>query len=211
MLLHIRLRHRSNLSDFSLYIRLSAVSTEPQCKQIRTLIAKMPPSQRSRDFLLPQGQPASNHVLLFSDLLAQRKSLSEKNNGIIAKSLSCNLLSQLIDNSATKGRFFFADRKLSYSSLSRCSSVLAANDCRFQVKSFLQRSSSFSLASASRVQRDNESWHARQRAYLRNTYNLNSYNSGTRAWVDVHAKKKPYQTQTQTQIHIFQQDCRKVT
>ena len=86
---------------------------------------------------------------------------------------------------------FFADRKLSYSSLSRYSSVPAANDCRFQVKSFLQRSSSFSLASASRVQRDNESWHARQRAYLRNTYNLNSYDSGTRAWADVHAKK-PY-------------------
>ena len=88
-------------------------------------------------------------------------------------SLSCNLLSQLIDNSATKVRcffVFFADRKLSYSSLSRCSSVQAANDCRFQVKSFLQRSSSFSMASASRVQRDNESWNARQRAYLRNTY-----------------------------------------
>ena len=145
----------------------------------------------SRDFLLPQGQPASNHVLLFSDLLAQRKSLSDETT--VGNSLSCNLLSQFIDNSATKGRFFFADRKLSYSSLSRYSSVLAANDCRFQVKSFLQRSSSFSLASTSCVQRDNESWHARpgQRTYLRNTYNLNSYDSGTRAWADVHAKK-PY-------------------
>ena len=94
------------------------------------------------------------------------------------KSLSCNLLPQLIDNSATKG-FFFVDRQLSYSSLSRYSWVLAANDCWFQVKYFLQRSSSFSLASASRVLHDNESWHARQRAYLRNTYNLNSYDSGT--------------------------------
>ena len=140
----------------------------------------MPPSQRSRDFLLPQGQPASHHVLLFSDLLAQRKSLSDETT--VGNSLSCNLLSQLIDNSATKGRFFFADRKLSYSSLSRYSSVLAANDCRFQIKSFLQRSSSFSLARTSCVQRDNESWHARQRTYLRNTYNLNSYDSGTRAW-----------------------------
>ena len=89
-----------------------------------------------------------------------------------------------------KGVFFFADRKLSYSSLSRYSWVLAANDCRFQVKSFLQRSSSFSLASASRVQRENESWHARQRAYLRNTYNLNSYDSGTRACSDVHPKHR---------------------
>ena len=38
----------------------------------------MQPSQRSRYFLLGQGQPASNHVLLFSDLLAQRKSLSDE-------------------------------------------------------------------------------------------------------------------------------------
>ena len=81
-------------------------------------------------------------------------------------SLSCNLLPQLIDNSATKGRLFFVDRQLSYSSLSRYNWVLAANDCRFQVKYFLERSSSFSLASASRVRHDNESWHVRQRAYF---------------------------------------------
>ena len=43
-------------------------------------------------------------------------------------SLSCKLLLQLIDNSATKG--FFFDRQLSYSCLSHSSSVLAANDCR---------------------------------------------------------------------------------
>ena len=35
-------------------------------------------SQRSRDFLLPQGQPASKHVLLFSDFLAHRESLFDK-------------------------------------------------------------------------------------------------------------------------------------
>ena len=44
---------------------------------------------------------------------------------------------------------------------------------------------SFSLASARRVQHDNESWHARQRAYLTNIYNLNSYASRTRACADV--------------------------
>ena len=38
----------------------------------------MPSSQRSRDFLLPQGQPASKHVLLFSDLLTHRESLFGK-------------------------------------------------------------------------------------------------------------------------------------
>ena len=38
----------------------------------------MPSSQRSRDFLLPQGQPASKHVLLFSELLAHRESLCDK-------------------------------------------------------------------------------------------------------------------------------------
>ena len=102
-------------------------------------------------------------------------------------SLSCKLLPQLIDNSATKG--FFFDRQLSYSCLSHSSSVLAANDCRV-VFTFLQRSPSFSLASASRVQHDNESWHARQRVYFTNTYNLNSYDSRTRAWADVFTQKK---------------------
>ena len=102
-------------------------------------------------------------------------------------SLSCKLLPQIIDNSATKG--FFFDRQLSYSCLSHSSSVLAANDCGV-VLTFLQRSPSFSLASASRVQHDNESWHARQRAYLTNTSNLNSYDSRTRAWADVFMPKK---------------------
>ena len=72
--------------------------------------------------------------------------------------------------------------------------MLGANNCRvvltFQVKSFLQRSSSLSLASASHVKHDNESWHARQRVYLTNTYNLNSYDSRTRAWADVFTQKK---------------------
>ena len=68
-------------------------------------------------------------------------------------SLSCKLLPQLIDNSATKG--FFFDRQLSYSCLSHSSSVQAANDCRV-VLTFFHRSPSFSLASASRVQHDNE-------------------------------------------------------
>ena len=79
--------------------------------------------------------------------------------------------------------------------------MLAANDCRV-VLTFLQRSPSFSLASASRVQHNNESWHTRQRAYLTNTSNLNSYDSRTRTTVElvrqsnscvgwcVHAKKK---------------------
>ena len=38
----------------------------------------MPSSQRSRDFLLSQGQPASKYVLLFSDFLAHRESLFDK-------------------------------------------------------------------------------------------------------------------------------------
>ena len=103
----------------------------------------MPSSQRSRDFLLPQGQPASKHVLLFSDLLAHHgeKAYSTKQR-YYCNSLSC--LPQVIDNSATKGSFF--DRQLSYSCLSHSSSVLAANDCRV-VLIFLQRSPSFLLAS----------------------------------------------------------------
>ena len=110
----------------------------------------MPSSKRSRDFLLRQGQPASNHVLLFSDLLAQRKSLSDETT--VGNSLSCNLLSQLIDNSATKGRFCWRQKtELLFSLISRYSSVLAANDCRFQVKSFLQRSTSFCVGSRGAV------------------------------------------------------------
>ena len=68
---------------------------------------------------------------------------------------------------------------------------ISGNDCRV-VLTFLQRSPSFSLASASRVQHDdNESWHARQRVYLTaNTYNLNSYDSRTRAWADLFTQKK---------------------
>ena len=90
------------------------------------------------------------------------------------------------------------DGQLSYSCLSHSSSVLAANDSgvllTFQAKSFLQRSPSFSLASASRVQHDNECWHARQRAYLKNTYNLNSYDSRSRAWAALFTQK--YRTVT---------------
>ena len=93
----------------------------------------MPSSQKSRDFLLPQGQPASKHVLLFSDLLVYPRKQRHSCN-----SLSCKLLPQLIDSSATKGLFFFLDRLLSYSSLPHSSS--APNDCRvvltFQVNSF---------------------------------------------------------------------------
>ena len=89
----------------------------------------MPSSQRSRDFLLPQpqGQQASKHVLLFSVYLPIEKAYSTKQR-YHCNSMSCKLLPQLIDNSATK--VFFFDRQLSYSCLSHSSSVLAANDCR---------------------------------------------------------------------------------
>ena len=145
----------------------------------------MPSSQRSWD------QPASKHVLLFSDLVAHRKSLYPTKPRYYCNSLSCKPLPQLIDNSGVFFLFFFVDRQVSYSSLSHFSSVLAANNRRlvltFQVKSFLQRSSSFSLASASRVQHDNESWHARQRANLQPELVLQS--NSCVGWC-VHAKKK---------------------
>ena len=119
-------------------------------------------------------------------------------------SLSCKLLPQLIDKS---GGFFFVDRQLSYCSLSHSSSMQAANDCgvvlTFQVTYFLQRSYSSSLASASRVQHDSESWHARQRAYVTNTYNVNSYDSRTRAWADVFTQRKPYHNVARRSPLIF--------
>ena len=92
--------------------------------------------------------------------------------------------------------------------------MLAAKDCRV-VLSFLQRSSSFSLASASLVQHDNESWLklARQRAYLTNTYNLNSYDSRTRAWADVFRQKKNVPQRCSFlifSIFLHQISCRRV-
>ena len=62
-----------------------------------------------------------------------------RTNGIIATHCRVTFFRSSLITQRRKGVFFFVDRKLSYSSLSRYSSVLAANDCRFQVKSFLQR------------------------------------------------------------------------
>ena len=113
-----------------------------------------------------------------------------QNNAITASHCRVIFFRSSLTTHDQRRKGVFVDRQLSYSSLSRYSWVLAANDCWFQVKYSLQRSSSFSLASASRVLHDNEPWHARQRAYLTNTFNLNSYDSGTRAWADVHAKNR---------------------
>ena len=112
--LHIRLRirHWSNFSEFSFCVRLSAtVSTEPQCKK-KIGLGKMPSNQRSRDFLLPQGQPESKHVLSFSDLLAPIEKPYSTKQRCYCNSLSCKLLPQLIDNSATKGFFFWQTTEL---------------------------------------------------------------------------------------------------
>ena len=105
-ILHIRLRirHWSNLSEFSFCVRLSALNHS--AKKILGLRNWMPSSQRGRDFLLPQGQPATNHVLLFLIYLPNERAYPTKQRYYF-NSLSCNLLSQLIDNSATKVRFFF--------------------------------------------------------------------------------------------------------
>ena len=65
----------------------------------------MPSSQRSRDFLLPQGQQASKHVFCFPIYLPIEKAYSTKQR-FYCNSLSCKLLPQLIDYSATKGFFF---------------------------------------------------------------------------------------------------------
>ena len=72
----LRIRHWSNLSEFS--FRLSALTLMTAVQKILGLRNWMPSSQRSRDFLLPQGQPASKHVLSFSDFLAHRESLFDK-------------------------------------------------------------------------------------------------------------------------------------
>ena len=139
---------------------------------------------RNRDFFCLRASQHRNMVFYFPIFLRIEKAYSTKQR-YHCNSLTCKLLPQIIDNSATKRFFFYYfDRQLSYSCLSHSSSVLAANDCRV-VLTFLQRSPSFSLASASRVQHDNESWHARQRAYLTNTSNLSSYDSRTRTTVEV--------------------------
>ena len=130
-----------------------------------------------------------NMFFCFPIYLPIEKAYSTKRKRYCCNSLSCKLLPQLIDNSAAKGFFFFFDRQLSYSCLSHSSSVLAANNCRV-VLAFLHRSSSFSVASASGVQHENESRHAR-RVYLTNTYNLNSYDSRNRAGAESRKKTVP--------------------
>ena len=65
----LQIRHWSNFSEFRFCIRLTALN-----RSAKKMLG-LRKSQRSRDFLLPQGHPASKHVLLSSDLLAHRKSL----------------------------------------------------------------------------------------------------------------------------------------
>ena len=192
IVLHIRLqvRHWSNLSEFSFCIRLSALNssannfkTSQKCHQVKeagTLFCLRASRHRNMFFCFPIYLPIGIAYCI------------RWNHDIIAT--HCRV-SFFRSSSTTQALFFFffVDRQVSYSSLSHLSSVLAANDRRlvltFQVKSFLQRSSTFSLASASRVQHDNESWHARQRANLQPK--LVQQSNACVGWC-VHAKKKPY-------------------
>ena len=170
MLLHIRLRHWSNLSEFTFCIRLSVLNhsankfrTSQKCNRVK---------EAGTFFCLSESRPASIEPcsFVFRFTCPTKKPIRWNNSSIATHCRVIFFRSSLTTQRRVERAFFFVDRQLSYSSLSRYSWVLAANDCRFQVKYFLQRSSSFSLASASRVLHDNESWHARQRAYLTNTY-----------------------------------------
>ena len=138
----------------------------------------MPPRWRNRCFLLPQGRPVSQHFLFFSDYIYlpadRKKAYQTKQRHRIAIKLTHCCVSFLRSSLTSQRAFFYkTDFCLWHSSL-----MPAANDWKvvtFRFNSFLQRSSSFSLVSAIPVQHNNESWHFRQRAYLTNTYNLNSY------------------------------------
>ena len=153
-----------------------------QVKEARAFTIRWKKKDMVQGFLLRHVQPTSKHVLLFSVYLPIEKAYPTKQRHRYWNSQSCKLLLQLIANSATKG-LLFLHRQFS---LSHSSSAPAAKDwavvLNFQVNSFLQRLSSFSLASASPVQHDNDSWHFRKRAFLTNTYNLNLYGGRACAW-----------------------------
>ena len=190
MLLHIRLRirHWSNLSEFSICIRLSALNHS--ANNFRT--SQKCPQGKEAGTYFASGQAGIETCSFVFRFSCPSKKPIRRNNAIIATHCHVSFFRSWLTTQA----FFFVDWQLSYSSLSHANSVLAANDCivilTFQVKSFLQHSSSSSLASASRVQHDNESWHARQCAFLTITCNLNLYGSRTRAWADVFTQRKPY-------------------
>ena len=191
------------MSEFCFCIRLSALNqsankfrTSQKCNRVKeagTFFCIKASQQRTMFFCFPIYLPNDSEKPI------------RRNNAVTASHCRVIFFRSSLTTQRRKDVFFFVDRQLSYSSLSRYSWVLAANDCRFQVKYFLQRSSSFSLASASRVLHDNECWDARQRVYLRNTNNLNSHDSGTlvRGLMDVHAKKTVPQRWSSIAFHFF--------
>ena len=107
MLLHIRLRHWSNLSEFSFYIRLSALSHSGN--KFRTSKKFHQVKEAGTFFRLK----ASRHRTMFFCFLIYmpNEKAYPTNQRYYCNSLSCNLLPQLIENSATKGRFFFCKQK----------------------------------------------------------------------------------------------------
>ena len=167
----------------------STVSTEPQWKNIRTS-EKCHQVKEAGAFFCLRASRHRNMFFCFPIFLPIEKAYSTKQR-YQCNSLSWKLLLQLIDNSATKGFFFLTDNwvTLVFHTLARCK--LRATVELFQPFFNVLRLSHWQAqAGPVQMQHDNESWHACQRVYLTNTYNLNSYDSWIRAWANVFTRKK---------------------
>ena len=119
MFLHIRLRtrHWSTWSEFSFCVRLSALNHS--AKNIRTS-EKCHQVKEARTFFCLRASRHRNMFFCFPICLPIEKAYSTKER-YYCNSLSCKLLPQLIDNSATKGSFLTDNWvTLVFHTLARC-------------------------------------------------------------------------------------------
>ena len=120
MFLHIRLRirHWSNLSEFSFSVQLSALNHS--AKNIRTS-EKCHQVKEAGTFFCLGASWHRNMFFCFPSYLPIEKACATKQR-YYCNSLSCKLLPQLIDNSATKGFFVLTDNwaPLVFHTLARC-------------------------------------------------------------------------------------------
>ena len=162
----------------------------------------MPSSQRSRDFLLPQGQPASKHVLLFSDFVAHRKSLGyciRWNHNIIVT--HCRV--SLFRSSSTTQAFFFLlllffcrqTTELLFSFILQLGASCKRLQTSFNLSSLFFNVHLLSHWQAQAVSNTTTSPGMPANVH-RSTYNLNSYNSRTRAWAAFTQKTVPQRCST---------------
>ena len=166
MFLHIRLRihHWSNLSEFSFCVRLSALNHSAKILGLRknAIKSKKPGLSFASG---PAGIETCSFV--FRVTCPSRKPMRQ-NNATNATHCRVSFFRNELTTQRRKVFFVLTDNSatLVFHTLARCKLRTAVE----LFEPFFNVLLSFSLESASRVQHDNESWHARQRAYLTNTF-----------------------------------------